>query len=227
MRQSRIHELLALLDEAGINAFAAGHSPADAVIGVTRGCVQLLSRDELQGVVAHEFSHILNGDMRLTIRLIGVLFGILMINLMWSVVRIIRRPSVDAVVALTADPTTTAADSNAGRIRRAANDSGRIQRGNGSMALALSDSPSSQNSNSRYTEQAPESRHTSNAVICDKQPLLSQPWSRTSATPTSRPGAMASDATSGLPQNQEWDHPRRRTVKISVPPTTSRSPAMT
>jgi len=62
--------------EPGINAFAAGYTPADAVIGVTRGCMQLLSRDELQGVIAHEFSHILNGDMRLNLRLIGWVFGI-------------------------------------------------------------------------------------------------------------------------------------------------------
>jgi Zn-dependent protease with chaperone function len=70
-----------LENEEGINAFAAGHSPNDAVIGVTRGCVQTLSRDELQGVIGHEFSHILNGDMRLNLRLMGVLFGILLIGL--------------------------------------------------------------------------------------------------------------------------------------------------
>ena len=68
-------------DEGGINAFAAGFSPSDAVIGVTRGCAEQLSRDELQGVIAHEFSHILNGDMRLNIRLIGVLHGILIIGI--------------------------------------------------------------------------------------------------------------------------------------------------
>ncbi len=67
--------------EAGVNAFAAGFKPSDAVIGVTKGCVAQLSRDELQGVIAHEFSHILNGDMRLNIRLIGVLNGILIIAL--------------------------------------------------------------------------------------------------------------------------------------------------
>jgi Zn-dependent protease with chaperone function len=70
-----------LENEEGINAFAAGHSPNDAVIGVTLGCVRTLSRDELQGVIAHEFSHILNGDMRLDMRLMGVLFGILLIGL--------------------------------------------------------------------------------------------------------------------------------------------------
>jgi len=71
-----------LLDaEGGINAFAAGFSPSDAVIGVTRGCAEQLSRDELQGVIAHEFSHILNGDMRLNIRLIGVVHGILIIGI--------------------------------------------------------------------------------------------------------------------------------------------------
>jgi Zn-dependent protease with chaperone function len=67
--------------EEGINAFAAGHTPNDSVVAVTRGCVRYLSRDELQGVVAHEFSHILNGDMRLNLRLMGVLFGILLIGL--------------------------------------------------------------------------------------------------------------------------------------------------
>ncbi|TLS67567.1 peptidase M48 [Mariprofundus erugo] len=69
-----------LLNEAGINAFAAGFSPADAVIAVTQGAVELLERDELQGVVAHEFSHILNGDMRLKMYLTGVLFGITLIS---------------------------------------------------------------------------------------------------------------------------------------------------
>lgn len=65
-----------LLPESSINAFAAGYSPADAVIGVTQGCLNLLDRDQLQGVIAHEFSHILNGDMRLNIRLIALLHGI-------------------------------------------------------------------------------------------------------------------------------------------------------
>ena len=74
-----------LPQERGINAFAAGFSPSDAVIGVTRGCIETLSRDELQGVVAHEFSHILNGDMRLNLRLIGLLHGILLIALIGSI----------------------------------------------------------------------------------------------------------------------------------------------
>ena len=67
--------------EPGINAFAAGYKPDEAVIGVTRGCVEQLSRDELQGVIAHEFSHILNGDMRLNIRLIAIVHGILLVGL--------------------------------------------------------------------------------------------------------------------------------------------------
>ena len=70
-----------LADEQGINAFAAGFSPRDAVIGVTRGTIEHLSRDQLQGVIAHEFSHIFNGDMRLNIRLMGVLNGILIIGI--------------------------------------------------------------------------------------------------------------------------------------------------
>jgi Zn-dependent protease with chaperone function len=62
--------------EAGINAFAAGYTPADAAVCVTQGSLDRLNRDELQGVIAHEFSHIVNGDMRLSIRLIGVVAGI-------------------------------------------------------------------------------------------------------------------------------------------------------
>lgn len=67
--------------EDAINAFAAGNSPSDAVVGVTAGCLEQLNRDELQAVIAHEFSHILNGDMRLNLRLIGILHGILLIGL--------------------------------------------------------------------------------------------------------------------------------------------------
>lgn len=70
-----------LLDDAVINAFAAGRTANDAVIAVTRGTLAALDRDELQGVIAHEFSHIFNGDMRINIRLMGVLHGILLIGL--------------------------------------------------------------------------------------------------------------------------------------------------
>ncbi len=68
-------------NETAINAFAAGHSVNDAVIAVTRGTLTRLSRDELQGVIAHEFSHVLNGDMKLNLRLIGVLHGLLIVAL--------------------------------------------------------------------------------------------------------------------------------------------------
>jgi Zn-dependent protease with chaperone function len=77
-----VPEIYVLEGESGINAFAAGYAPGDAAIAVTRGTLELLDRDELQGVIAHEFSHILNGDMRLNIRLMGVLFGILIMGLM-------------------------------------------------------------------------------------------------------------------------------------------------
>lgn len=70
-----------LMEEAGINAFAAGYSPGDAVIGVTRGTIETLTREQLQGVIAHEFSHILHGDMRINIRLIGVLHGIMVLGI--------------------------------------------------------------------------------------------------------------------------------------------------
>ena len=70
-----------VMPDSSINAFAAGYQPSDAVIGVTRGCMEQLSRDQLQGVIAHEFSHVFNGDMRLNIRLMAVLFGILFIGM--------------------------------------------------------------------------------------------------------------------------------------------------
>jgi Zn-dependent protease with chaperone function len=70
-----------VLEEAGINAFAAGYSPSDAVIGVTRGAIETLNREQLQGVIAHEFSHILHGDMRINIRLIGILHGIMVLGI--------------------------------------------------------------------------------------------------------------------------------------------------
>ncbi len=72
--------------ESGINAFAAGYTTGDAVVAVTQGCLEKLNRSELQGVIAHEFSHIINGDMRLNIRLIGILFGILMVALIGRLV---------------------------------------------------------------------------------------------------------------------------------------------
>lgn len=72
--------------EEGINAFAAGWTTNNAVIGVTRGTMEKLTRDELQSVIAHEFSHILNGDMRLNIRLMGIVFGILILGIIGRVV---------------------------------------------------------------------------------------------------------------------------------------------
>jgi len=69
-------------EERSINAFAAGHTPGDAVVAVSRGALDYLTRDELQGVMGHEFSHILNGDMRLNLRLIGLLHGILLLAIL-------------------------------------------------------------------------------------------------------------------------------------------------
>ena len=66
--------------EPGINAFAAGYEVSNSVVVVTRGTLETLTRDELQGVIGHEFSHILNGDMRLNLRMLGVLAGILFIG---------------------------------------------------------------------------------------------------------------------------------------------------
>jgi len=69
-----------VLEQGGVNAFAAGFTPSDAVIGVTRGAVELLSRDQLQGVIAHEFSHVLNGDTAMKMRMMGLLFGITLVS---------------------------------------------------------------------------------------------------------------------------------------------------
>ena len=76
-----VPEIYVLEREAGINAFAAGLSTSDAAIAVTRGLLESMNREELQGVIAHEFSHILNGDMRLNLRLVGVIFGILILSI--------------------------------------------------------------------------------------------------------------------------------------------------
>jgi Zn-dependent protease with chaperone function len=80
-----VPDIYLLPGEEGINAFAAGNRPGDAVVAVTRGTLDSLTRDELQGVVAHEFSHILNGDMRLNIRLIGALNGILLLAILGNI----------------------------------------------------------------------------------------------------------------------------------------------
>ena len=74
-------EIYVLDRERGINSFAAGHTREDVAIGVTLGCVKLLTRDELQGVIAHEFSHVLNGDTRLNLKLMGLAHG-----LFWPVI---------------------------------------------------------------------------------------------------------------------------------------------
>jgi Zn-dependent protease with chaperone function/uncharacterized tellurite resistance protein B-like protein len=70
-----------VIEDPSVNAFAAGHSPRDAIIGITRGAIEMLSRDELQGVIAHEFSHVFHGDMKLNMRLIAILHGILLLGL--------------------------------------------------------------------------------------------------------------------------------------------------
>jgi len=80
-----VPQVYVLDQEEGLNAFAAGHSPDDAAVAVTRGTLQALNRDELQGVIGHEFSHILNGDMRLNIRLLGLLGGIMAVAIIGRV----------------------------------------------------------------------------------------------------------------------------------------------
>ncbi|GAB4085574.1 M48 family metallopeptidase [Myceligenerans cantabricum] len=82
--------LYVLEHERGINAFAAGWSPSDAAVAVTRGSLNRLNRDELQGVIAHEFSHVVNGDMRLNIKLMGLLFGLLVLFVTGRVLTMVR-----------------------------------------------------------------------------------------------------------------------------------------
>jgi Zn-dependent protease with chaperone function len=81
-----VPEIYVLEQEPAINAFAAGHTPANACITVTQGALEHLDRDELQGVIGHEFSHILNGDMRLNIQLMGAIFGLLVIAIIGRLV---------------------------------------------------------------------------------------------------------------------------------------------
>ncbi len=81
-----VPEIYIMEEEDGINAFAAGLRSDDASIVVTRGALKYLSRDELQGVIGHEFSHILNGDMRLNVQLIGAVFGLLVIAIIGRVI---------------------------------------------------------------------------------------------------------------------------------------------
>ncbi len=79
-------QVYVLEQESGINAFASGHTPSDAAITVTRGALDMLNREELQGVIAHEFSHILNGDMRINMRLISIVFGIMCVALVGKLI---------------------------------------------------------------------------------------------------------------------------------------------
>jgi Zn-dependent protease with chaperone function len=85
-----VPEIYVLDGERGINSFAAGHTREDVAIGVTFGAMKLLTRDELQGVIAHEFSHVLNGDTRLNMKLMGLAHG-----LFWPVIvgRVLLRGS--------------------------------------------------------------------------------------------------------------------------------------
>jgi Zn-dependent protease with chaperone function/uncharacterized tellurite resistance protein B-like protein len=98
---------VAVIEDSSINAFAAGTSPANAVLGFTRGAINRLSRDELQGVVAHEFSHVAHGDMRLNIRLACAIAGVMVIALIGRVLLQVaaraprsRSKKGDATVAL-------------------------------------------------------------------------------------------------------------------------------
>ena len=70
---------LYLIEDEGVNAFAAGYTPLNSVIGVTSGAINSLNREELQGVIAHEYSHILNGDVKINLRFAGILFGLTVI----------------------------------------------------------------------------------------------------------------------------------------------------
>jgi Zn-dependent protease with chaperone function len=92
--------------QKGINAFAAGFTPSNAVLGVTRGCLENLTREELEGVIGHEFSHILNGDMRMNMRLMGLIHGILVVGLIgrWIWERSLEADGPDPLAVLLGMP---------------------------------------------------------------------------------------------------------------------------
>lgn len=93
---TRVPAVYVMDDEKGVNAFAAGYGSADTVIAVTRGTLERLNRDELQAVVGHEFSHVVNGDMALSVRMIGVLAGIVFIGAVGQfILRSLRRGDGD------------------------------------------------------------------------------------------------------------------------------------
>ena len=98
----RVPAVYVMDGEPGINAFAAGWEVSSAALSVTRGALQALTRDELQGVVAHEFSHILNGDMRLNIRMVGVLAGIVALAVLGRILMAGRRQGRLALAGLAA-----------------------------------------------------------------------------------------------------------------------------
>ena len=97
-------EVYVLEQEGAINAFAAGHTPANAAVTVTQGALDRLNRDQLQGVIGHEFSHILNGDMRLNVQLMGWVFGLFVIGLIGRLILDFsprdRRNNNNAIVVL-------------------------------------------------------------------------------------------------------------------------------
>jgi len=97
-------EVYVLEQETAINAFAAGHTPANAAVTVTQGALDRLSRDQLQGVIGHEFSHILNGDMRLNVQLMGWVFGLFVVGLIGRLILDFsprdRRNNNNAIVVL-------------------------------------------------------------------------------------------------------------------------------
>ena len=97
-------EVYVLEQESAINAFAAGHTPANAAVTVTQGALDRLNRDQLQGVIGHEFSHILNGDMRLNVQLMGWVFGLFVVALIGRLILNFsprdRRNSNNGIIAL-------------------------------------------------------------------------------------------------------------------------------
>ena len=91
--------LFVLDEEPGINAFAAGTTPANAVVAVTRGALTTLNRDQLQGVIGHEFSHILNGDMRSASPSRHAPWHYFL-SVMWAAYSCAAHPTVDATEAV-------------------------------------------------------------------------------------------------------------------------------
>ncbi len=119
-----VPDVYILRGEFGLNAFVAGHTVSDMVVCVTEGCLRDLTRDELQGVIAHEYSHIFNGDMRLNMRLMGIVHGLFCLTLFSNWVMYVPEPK--PMAEPTAEPQRPLAEGPETKPTRAPAEAGRV-----------------------------------------------------------------------------------------------------